>query len=147
MSLRVRSSDINTERRRTTVMHAVVLVCALLYPFLHGSAAFPNSRAKPSGETADRFRFKVTDSENDLPISGAVVYVVYWQKQESGEEKKEIELKTDENGIAEFTKVEADKFAVTIAAKGYRPFWRWIRPTQTEKLIRIKLEKWPSTSK
>jgi len=128
-------------------MQTVVLVCALLCPFPQGSAAFPNSQAKPYGETTDRFRFKVTDSENDLPISGAVVYVVYWQKQESGEEKKEIELKTDENGVAEFPKVEADKFAVTIAAKGYRPFWRWIRPTQSEKLIRIRLEKWPSTPK
>jgi hypothetical protein len=128
-------------------MHTVVLVCALLCPLPQCSATFPTSQAKPSGETTDRFRFKVTDSENHLPISGAVVYVVYRQNQESGEGKKEIELKTDENGIAEFPKVEADKFAVTIAAKGYRPFWCWIRPTQSEKLICIRLEKWPSAPK
>jgi hypothetical protein len=147
MAFRVRSSDRDTERRRATVVQTVVLVCALLCPIPQGPAALRNSQAKPSGETTERFRFRVSDSENDLPISGAVVYVVYWQKLESGEEKKEIELKTDEKGIAEFAKVEADKFAVTVAARGYRPFWHWIRPTETEKLIRIRLEKWPSAPK
>jgi hypothetical protein len=61
--------------------------------------------------------------------------------------KKEIELKTDKNGIAEFPKVTADKFAVSVLVKGYKPCWRWIRTNRSEELIRMRLEKWASTPK
>jgi len=133
------------QKRRTAVVQTVVLVCVFLCPFSESSAARAHAQTKPSRETSDQFRFKVTDSENDLPIPGAAVSLVYWRRKESGEEKKEIELKTDKNGIAEFPRLTADKFAVSVFAKGYRPCWRWIRSNGAEELIRLRLEKWAST--
>jgi hypothetical protein len=41
----------------------------------------------------------------------------------------------------------AEKFAVSVIVKGYKPTWRWIRSNRSEELIRMRLEKWASTPK
>ena len=147
MALQVRSSARSAERRRTAVVRTVICVCVLLRPLPESSAARAHPQTKPSRETSERFRVKVTDSENDLSIPGAAVSLVYWRRKESAEEKKEIELKTDKNGIAEFPRVTAEKFAVSVVLKGYKPSWRWIRSNRPEEPIRVRLEKWLSTPK
>jgi hypothetical protein len=119
----------------------------LLCPLPESSTARARGQTKPSRATSDQFRFKVTDSENDLPIRDASVALVYWSRKESSEEKKEIEVKTDKNGIAKFPRVAAEKFIVSVIVKGYRPRWRWIRSDGSEELIRVRLEKWASTPK
>jgi hypothetical protein len=147
MALQVRSSARSAERRRTAVVQTVIWVCVFLCPLPESSAARAHAQTKPSRETSDQFRFKVTDSETDLPIQDASVSLVYWRRKESAEEKKEIELKTDKNGVAEFPRVTAEKFAVSVIVKGYKPSWRWIRSNRPEELIRMRLEKWASTPK
>ena len=147
MALQVRSWARSAERRRTAVVQTVIWVCVFLCPPPESSAARAHAQTKPSRETSDQFRFKVTDSETDLPIQDASVSLVYWRRKESAEEKKEIELKTDKNGVAEFPRVTAEKFAVSVIVKGYKPSWRWIRSNRPEELIRMRLEKWASTPK
>jgi hypothetical protein len=147
MAIQVRSSARSAEWRSTAVVRIVIGVCVLIFPFLEGSTTRSNAQVKPSRETTDQFRFKVTDSETDLPIQDASVSLVYWRRKESAEEKKEIEFKTDKNGIAEFPRVTAEKFAVSVIVKGYKPCWRWIRSNGSEELIRMRLEKWASTPK
>jgi hypothetical protein len=117
----------------------------LLCPLTESPATRAHAQTKPSRETIDQFRFKVTDSENDHPIPEATVSLVYWRRKDSAEEKKEIELKTDKNGIAEFPRVTAEKVAARVIVKGYKPCWRWIRSNGSEELIRMRLEKWAST--
>lgn len=146
MAILVRSSARSAERRRTAGVRIAIWVCVSLCPLLEGSTTRSHAQVKPS-ETSDQFRFKVTDSENDLPIPGATVSLLYWRRKESAEEKKEIELKTDKNGIAEFPKVTAEKFAVSVIVKGYKSHWRWIRSNGSEELIHVRLEKWASTPK
>jgi len=140
MAFRVSLVDRTARRHRTTLVQTGVVLCALL-------CALAASQAKTFRGTTDRVYFKVTDSENDLPVPQATICVVYRQKMESGDEKREIELKTDKNEIAEFPKVEGNSLAVTVAAKGYRTLWRWIQPNQSEELIRIRVEKWASLPK
>ena len=147
MAIQVRSSARSAERRITAVVRVVIWVCVLLCPFPEGSTTRAHAQTKPSRETSGQFHFKVTDSENDLPIPEATVSLVYWHRKDSAEEKKEIELKTDKNGLAEFPRVTAEKFAVSVIVKGYKPCWRWIRSNRPEELIRVRLEKWASTPK
>jgi hypothetical protein len=147
MVIQVRSSARSAERRTMAVVPTVIWVCVLLCPLPRGSGTRARAQTKPSRETTDQFRFKVTDSETGLPIQDASVSLVYWRRKESADEEKQIELKTDKNGIAEFPRVTAEKFAVSVVVKGYKPSWRWIRPNRPEELIRIRLEKWVSTPK
>jgi hypothetical protein len=147
MALEVRSSARSAERRRTTVVQTVIWVCVLLSPLPEASTTRAHAQTKPSLETSKGFRFKVTDPENNLPIPEATVSLFYWRRKDSAEEKTEIELKTDKNGIAEFPSVKAEKFAVSVLVNGYKPCWRWIRSNGAEELIRMRLEKWASTPK
>ena len=147
MALQVRSSVRSAERRRTAVVQTVIGICVLLCPLPESSTTRAHSQTKPSREKSEQFRFKVTDSETDLPIQDASVSLVYWRRKDSAEEKKEIKLKTDKIGIAEFPRVTAEKVAVSVIVKGYKPCWRWIRSNGAEELIRMRLEKWASTPK
>jgi hypothetical protein len=72
---------------------------------------------------------------------------VYWKKSGTTVEKKEIEGKTDRNGLAEFPRVETDKLALSVTLKGYRSFWRWIGPSGLVGPTRIRLEKWVARNK
>jgi hypothetical protein len=69
------------------------------------------------------------------------------EKSGTTDGKKEIEGKTDRNGLAEFPRVEADKLALSATVKGYRSFWRWIRPSRTAGPTHIRLEKWAAKKK
>ena len=118
-----------------TVLSACVLLCPLQSEFLSGQ---PQGKPK----TIERFRFRVTDSEDDIPVPRATVSLVYWQKNATTKDKKEIEGKTDTNGLAEFPRIEADKMAVNVTAKGYRSCWRWIHPNESVEPTSIRLERW-----
>ena len=118
-----------------TILPFCVLFCSLQPDFLSGQ---PQSKPR----TIERFRFRVTDSEDDIPVPGATVSLVYWQKNAATKDKKEIEGKTDTNGLVEFPVVEADKMAVSVMAKGYRSCWRWIHPNESVEPTRIRLERW-----
>jgi|SRR5450432_1931601 hypothetical protein len=147
MALQVGSSARGEGRIGIVVVQTVLLVCVLFYLLPDGFAARAHGQTKSARKPSDRFRFRVADSENDLPIQDASVALVYWSRKESAEEKKEIEVKTDKDGIAEFPRVVAEKFVVSVSVKGYRPRWRWIRAIGSEELIRMRLEKWASTPK
>jgi hypothetical protein len=118
-----------------TILFVCVLLCTLQSDFLSGQ---PQTKLK----TIARFRFQVTDSEEYVPIPGATVSLVYWQKNATTKDKKEIEGMTDPNGLAEFPAVEADNIAVSVTAKGYRSCWRWIHPNESVEPTRIRLERW-----
>jgi hypothetical protein len=78
MAFQIRSSARGIERRRTAVARTVICICVLAGPLPKSSAARAHPRTKPSRKTGKRFGFKVTDSENTLPIPGAAVCLVYW---------------------------------------------------------------------
>ena len=126
-----------------------VAICAFVCALSTcGLRAQPQDAAKPSRPETHRLRFQVVDSTSARGIPQAAITLVLWQKKDSGEEKKEFEGKTDENGFVEFPDVNAQKFAITVTMKGYRSYWRWIRgPDRLKQLSLIKLEPWISAHK
>jgi hypothetical protein len=132
---------INPKKRRRGIVlvQTALFVCALLCPL---QSAFVSGQPQAKLKTSERLRFQVTDSESNVPIPGAVVSLVYWKKNSTTQEKKEIEGKTDTNGLADFPRVEADKMAVSVTMKGYRSCWRWIHPNDSVEATRIRLERW-----
>jgi hypothetical protein len=115
MTIQVRSSGGAAERRRIAVVLAVVCPCILACSFSEKQMARVCAQSKPSPGTTERFRFQVTDSGNDLPVPGAEVSLAYLQRKGASEVKKEIEVKTNKNGMAEFPVLEAYKLAVSVA--------------------------------
>ena len=139
MACQVRIINPKKGRRGIVVVQTVLFVCALLCPV---QSDFVSGQPQTKLKTSERLRFQVTDSKTDVPVPGAAVSLVYWQKNTTTKDKKEIEGKTDTNGLADFLRVEADKMAVSVTAKGYRSCWRWIHPNESAQPTRIRLERW-----
>jgi DNA-binding MarR family transcriptional regulator len=59
------------------------------------------------------------------------------QKKGANEVRKGI--KTDENGLAEFPRLERHTLTVSVTAKGYRSYFRWIRADTGSSPARIRL--------
>jgi len=129
------------------VVSTVVCLCILACSFSEASGARAFAQSKPSARTTERFRLQVVDFENDLPVPRAEVYLSYLQKNGTNEVRKEIEVKTDQNGSADFSVLEAYKLAVSVTAKGYRSYWRWIRVESSKGVTRIRLERWARNPK
>jgi hypothetical protein len=142
MTRQVTSSIVGGYRRRAAGMRSFVLRCVLT-----GSLFFPLrsqlfAQETPSSRESERYRFQVVDGETDLPVAGAQVSLRYLQKRGATEERKEIEVNTNKNGIADFPVLEGNKLAVSVTAKGYRSYWRWIHRNASAEITRVQLERW-----
>jgi Carboxypeptidase regulatory-like domain len=147
MTIQVRSTGTASERRRKAGKLLLVILCILICPYSWISAAQSSSQGKPSSNARGEYRFQVTDGESDLPVPGADICVSSMQKKGTNEVRKEIEVKTDKNGLAEFPRLEAHKLTVSVTAKGYRSYWRWIRTDAGSNPSRIRLERWAKSHK
>jgi hypothetical protein len=92
------------------------------------------------------FRFEVSDAENNRPLPNASVAIALWRHENGVEQKKELESRTDDNGVAVFPKIQVEELAVSVEAKGYRSISRWINPKDFGRAIRIRLDKWRRVS-
>jgi len=90
-------------------------------------------------------RIEVIDAENNRPLPNASVTIALWRHEKGVERKKELESRTDDNGVAVFTKIQGEKLAVSVEARGYRSTSRWINPKDFGHAIRIRLDKWRRT--
>ena len=110
--------------------------------------ASPHSMAQPPPNAGGQgreevFRFEVSDGENNRPLPNASVRIILWRHESGSQQKKEMEARTDESGVAVFPKVQqTEKLAVSVEAQGYRSTSRWIDPKDFGHAIRIRLEKW-----
>ena len=104
----------------------------------------PNT--SPPRYKKDVFRFEVRDGENDHPLANASVTVVLWQHDNGVQRRKELEARTDENGVVVFPGAQVEKLTVSVEAKGYRSISRWINPKDVGRPIRIRLDKWRRVS-
>jgi hypothetical protein len=145
--LQVRSSGRAKERRRTAALGALALACLWPVSIFHPWQTHAHSQEKPPQRNTGQIRLQITNSEDDRPIPGANVILVYWQKTDFRLEKKEIETKSDENGVAEFSQVPAGKVAVSVSARGYRHYWHWLQTTSPQGPVRIRLEAWANRRK
>lgn len=147
MTKQIRLSGGSAKWRRKTLRRCGLPVAFLTCTFTLSLSTECWAQNKSSSPPSDVYRFKVTDGDSDIPIPHAEISLAYLQKQGNGDVKKEMEGKTDQRGLAEFPKLDADKLAVSVTVKGYRSYWRWIRPEGSKGLIRIRLEKWASARK
>ncbi len=145
--IQIRPSGRATERKRTAPLGALAIACFLAVSIFHPWHTHAHSQEKPALSSYGQIRLQITNSEDDRPISGATVRLVYWQRTDFRLEKKEIETKSDENGVAEFSGVPAGKVAVSASAKGFRPYWHWLQTTSPQEPVRIRIEAWAKRRK
>jgi hypothetical protein len=143
MLLRVQSSVLTPIGRRMIVSLGVYSIWSWFV--LPHSIAQTGPKGGAQQGPSEVFRFEVSDAENNRPLPQATVTIALWRHENGVEQRKELESRTDENGIAVFPKVQVEKLAVSVEAKGYRSISRWINPKDFGHAIRIRLDKWRRT--
>ena len=143
MLLRVQSPVLAPIGRRMMVMLGAYSIWS--WSVLPHSIAQTGPKGGVQQGSDEVLRIEVSDAENNRPLPNASVTIALWRHEKGIEQKKELESRTNENGVAVFSKIQGEKLAVSVEARGYRSTSRWINPKDFGHAIRIRLDKWRRT--
>jgi len=88
--------------------------------------------AKSKGTT--RLRIEVTGGDANKPVSEASVYLRY-----ANDKKAELDLKTNQEGIARSPEIPQGKILVQIVAPGWKTYGEFHDITETEQTVQVHL--------
>jgi len=125
-------------RSRRDVLRIVSLgIVALAVPSLRLGASPPK---KEKQVPTTRLRIEVTGGDRQEPVAGASVYVRWYINRKSQTGKTdEMNLKTNEEGVARSPDVPQGKILVQIISPGWKTFGQWYDVEQDEQTIPIAL--------
>jgi hypothetical protein len=117
---------------------AVVLVVAASFSYAQGK----DNKAQSADDTGVRLRIEVTGG--DKPVDSASVYVRYVIKHSMGkDEKVEMNIKTNPEGLAFSPAVPKGQVVVQVVAEGWKPFGQTIDAAVDQQVIKVHLERPP----
>lgn len=100
------------------------------------------SHAQGKDEEGVRLRIEVTGA--DKPVDSASVYIRYVVKHTFGkDEKVEMNIKTNPEGVALAPAVPKGQVIVQVVAEGWKPFGQTIDATVDQQVIKVHLERPP----
>jgi hypothetical protein len=94
---------------------------------------------KPSG-TAE-LRIELTGGETKRPISDASVYVKFTDDGLLRDKRVELNLKTNQNGVARSPQIPKGRVLIQIVAPGWKTFGQWYDVDRNQQVIAINLER------
>jgi hypothetical protein len=95
--------------------------------------------AKPDKHATTRLRIEVTGGDANKPVADASVYVRY-----PDDKKFELDLKTNQEGIARSPEIRQGKLLIQIVAPGWKTYGEYHDISEAEPTIQIHLAK-PAT--
>ncbi len=109
-------------------------------------SAFPAALAQTKAEetAGTRLRIEITGGDKSMPVDMASIYVRFVvHKQMGKDEKPELDVKTNKEGVAVVPLVPRGKVTVQVVADGWKPYGESYVMTQEEQTIKIHLERPP----
>jgi hypothetical protein len=139
--------------RRFTLCPRLALLMVLIFalPLLLGALGGAAARAqedkpdksekteKPDKNATTRLRIEVTGGDNNKPVADASVYVRY-----PNDKKFELDLKTNQEGIARSPGIPQGRLLIQIVAPGWKTYGEYHEIHESEPTIQIHLVK-PTT--
>ena len=98
--------------------------------------------AKPSGGSI--LRIELTGGEAKKPIVDASVYLKFTEVKTVRDKKIELNLKTNQSGVARSPEVPKGRVLIQVVAPGWKTFGQYYNIARDEQTIQINLER-PST--
>ncbi len=112
-----------------------------------GKAAKESKEKEKKDKGKDLFtnlRVELTGGEKSVAVDQASVYVKYPEERRLGKDRMvEMNLKTNQDGIASVPAVPRGKVLIQVIAPGWKTFGQWFDLTQEEQTIKINLQKPP----
>ena len=99
--------------------------------------------AKPSGSA--QLRIELTGGDTKKPIADASVYLKFTEGKVLRDKPIELNLKTNQNGVARSPQIPKGRVLIQIVSPGWKTFGQYYDIAQDEQTIQINLER-PSNS-
>lgn len=91
----------------------------------------------------NRLTIEVTAGDANKPVENASVYVKTVEEHLLKDKKSEINVKTNQEGVAHVPDAPLGKVLIQIVAEGWKPYGRWYDITDPKEVIKIHLERPP----
>ena len=101
----------------------------------------PKTTAPPQ---INRLTIEITGGDANKPVENASVYVKTLEQRFIIKDKKsEINVKTNQQGIAHIPEVPLGRVLIQIVAEGWKTYGHWYDLTDSKQVIKIHLERPP----
>jgi len=137
--------------------YIAVLPSLIRKPSLAGLAAFvflsafapislfaQSSGGQQEAKTTSVLRIELTGGEAKKPIVDASVYVKFAEAKTLRDKKIELNLKTNQSGVARSPEIPKGRILIQIVAPGWKTFGQYYDIKQDEQTIQINLDR-PNT--
>src|SRR5271167_1127125 len=104
----------------------------------------PTTPAKAEAAAAfNRLRIEVTGGESDKPVENASVYLKTVEQHTIKDKKTEINVKTNQSGIAHIPEAPQGRVLIQVVADGWKTYGHWYDITDAKQTIKIHLDRPP----
>ncbi|HXX99822.1 MAG TPA: carboxypeptidase-like regulatory domain-containing protein [Candidatus Limnocylindrales bacterium] len=103
----------------------------------------PQTKKEQAPSPTNRLTIEVTGGESNKPIENASVYVKTIEQHLMKDKKFEVNVKTNQNGVAHVPDAPLGKVKIQVVAEGWKPFGQWFDITDPRQVIKIHLERPP----
>ena len=119
------------------VLLAMLFGLALLVPALTAQSDKPSATTDKRNATS-RLRIELTGGDENKPVADASIYVRF-----PDQKKVELDLKTNQEGIARSPEIRQGKVLIQVVAQGWKTYGEYHDVTESEQTIQIHLVKPP----
>jgi hypothetical protein len=92
---------------------------------------------------SNRLTIEVTAGDSSKPVENASVYVKTIEEHLIKDKKFEVNVKTNQEGVAHVPDAPMGRVLVQIVADGWKPYGHWYDITDPKQVIKIHLERPP----
>jgi hypothetical protein len=119
------------------VLLAMLFGLALSMPALNAQSDKAPSAADKRNATS-RLRIELTGGDENKPVADASIYLRF-----PDQKKVELDLKTNQEGIARSPEIRQGKVLIQVVAQGWKTYGEYHDVTESEQTIQIHLVKPP----
>src|SRR5271169_5933875 len=133
-------------------MNTSVVSSLLIATTLVGISSLPAAAQQDKSTTAakaevpaplNRLRIEVTGGESDKPVENASIYLKTVEQHAIKDKKSEINVKTNQSGIAHIPDAPQGRVLIQVVAEGWKTYGHWYDITDAKQTIKIHLDRPP----
>jgi hypothetical protein len=91
----------------------------------------------------NRLRIEVTGGDSDKPVENASVYLKTVEQHTIKDKKTEVNVKTNQSGIAHIPEAPHGRVLIQVVAEGWKTYGHWYDITEAKQTIKIHLDRPP----
>lgn len=140
-----RMKSMRRKKEMTRMVMAVLLgfvaLAAVSLARQDPGSAKPKQDAVPA--PINRLTIEVTGGDDNKPIENASVYLKTVEEHMLKDKKFEVNVKTNQKGVAHVPEAPIGRVLIQIVADGWKTYGHWYDVTDPKQVIRIHLERPP----